>query len=68
MITAIFAVPLIALVAWISYRAGKHRMARDAVVVMRMVESGEARVQDDGTVRMADNDHIEAQRVEAPWQ
>lgn len=69
MITAIFALPIVALAAWLGYRAGQRRMARDAHIVMQLVADGRAEIADDGTVQMVDDPpFVEVQREVAVWQ
>jgi hypothetical protein len=47
---------------YLAYKVGQHRAYRDAIVVVRMVAEGTAIVNEDGTVRMAEEDFLEDQR------
>jgi hypothetical protein len=53
---------------YIAYKVGQHRAYRDAIVVVRMVADGTAIVNEDGTVRMAEEDFLEDQRAVAEMQ
>jgi hypothetical protein len=53
---------------YLAYKMGQHRAYRDAVVIVRMVADGTAIVNEDGTVRMAEEDFLEDQRAVAEMQ
>jgi hypothetical protein len=53
---------------YLAYKIGQHRAYRDAIVVVRMVADGTAIVNEDGTVRMAEEDFLEDQRAVAEMQ
>jgi hypothetical protein len=47
---------------YIAYKVGQHRAYLEAVQVVQMVADGTAIVNEDGTVRMAEEDFLEDQR------
>jgi hypothetical protein len=66
--TVLAAIGAAALAVYIAYKVGQHRAYRDAIVVVRMVADGTAIVNEDGTVRMAEEDFLEDQRAVAEMQ